>query len=164
MSVLHHFASDKASNISWEIYESSKFIQKRLGVDESFTLESKLQETINIATENSNVNLADALKFLQSRQPSNNNSISEWQKWADDLQNVMVEQLDIGYDVQFSEEDAKALDNYLYLSNLLLDCIQEGSYTSKGLREELIDNLLLPKEQIPLHLFGDEVSHILIQD
>ncbi|MEH2398067.1 MAG: hypothetical protein V7K17_12050 [Nostoc sp.] len=76
----------------------------------------------------------------------------------------MVEQLDIGYDVQFSEEDAKALDNYLYLNNLLLDCIQEGSYTSKGLREELIDNLLLPKEQIPLHLFGDEVSHILIQD
>ncbi|MEH2303154.1 MAG: hypothetical protein V7K88_30350 [Nostoc sp.] len=164
MSVLHHFASDKASNRSWKIYESSKFIQKRLEVDESFTLESKLQKTINIATENSNVNLADALKFLQSRQSSNNNSISEWQKWADDLQNVMVEQLDIGYDVQFSEEDTKALDNYLYLSNLSLDCIQEGSYTSKGLREELIDNLLLPKEQIPLHLFGDEVSHILIQD
>ncbi|MCF2148810.1 NACHT domain-containing protein [Desmonostoc muscorum LEGE 12446] len=164
LSVIHNFASDKASNKSWKIYESSKFIQNRLEVDENFTLESKLQETINIATENSNVNLADALKFLQSRQPSNRNSTSEWQQWADDLQNVMLEQLDIGYDVQFSEEDTKALDNYLYVSNLLLDCIQESRYTIKGLREELIDNLLLPKEQIPPHLFGDGVSNVLAQD
>ncbi|MBH8560681.1 NACHT domain-containing protein [Nostoc sp. CENA67] len=164
LSVIHSFASDKAANKSWKIYESSKFIQKRLEVDESFTFESKLQETIQIATENSNVNLADALKFLQSCQPGHKNSTSEWQKWADDLQNVMLEQLDIGYNVQFSEEDTKALDNYLYLCNLLLDCIQEGSYTIKGLREELIDNLLLPKEQIPPHLFGDGVSQILAEE
>lgn len=164
LSVLHSFASYKASNRSWKIDQYSKFIQKRLEIDESFTFESKLQETIQIATENSNANLADALKFLQSRQPDNKNSTSEWQKWADDLQNVMLEQLDIGYNVQFSKEDTKALDNYLYLCNLLLDCIQEGSYTIKGLREELIDNLLLPKEQIPPHLFGDGVSQILAEE
>ncbi|MDZ8189677.1 MAG: NACHT domain-containing protein [Nostoc sp. ChiSLP02] len=155
LSIIHSFASDKASKRSWKIYESSKFIQTRLEVDENFTFESKLQETINIALENSNANLADALKFLQSRQPANNSPTLEWKQWADELQNVMLEQLDIGYNVQFSEEDAKALDNYLYVSNLLLDCIQESRYTIKGLREELIDNLLLPKEQIPPHLFGD---------
>lgn len=119
-----------------------------------------LQETIEIAIENRDCNLADALKFLESRQPTNNNSGSEWQQWADELQNAMIQHLDVGYNVQFSPEDTKALDNYLYLSNLLLDCIQEASYTSKDLREELIDNLLLPKERIPPNLFGDGVNHL----
>ncbi|BAY33986.1 NACHT domain family protein [Nostoc carneum NIES-2107] len=162
LSVIHNFACARADNRSWKIYKASKFIRQRLGVNNSFSLEEKLQETINIARDNSDFNLADALQALQDWQPSSHaNSPSEWQKWADELQKVMIDNLDIGYNVSFSEEDAKALDNYLYLSNLLLDCILAGSYTSKDVREELIDNLLLPRERILPHLFREGASNSL---
>ncbi|GAB1542879.1 hypothetical protein NUACC21_55530 [Scytonema sp. NUACC21] len=69
----------------------------------------------------------------------------------------MIQYLNIGYNVELSEEDTKALDKYLYVINLLLDCLQADSYVSRDLRDELIDYLLLPKESIPSHLLGKEL-------
>ncbi|GBE92689.1 NACHT domain-containing protein [Nostoc cycadae] len=158
LSVIHSFSIDKAYGRNWKLQAASEFIKKRLGIDDNFNIDFKLNESIDLATTNGYLNLGEALKFLQSCKPCYDSSELEWQQWADNLQKVMSGYLDIGYDVKFSEEDAKALDKYLYLNNLLLDCILADSYAFKDLREELINHLLLPKDRIPLHLFGSDMN------
>jgi hypothetical protein len=159
LSVLHSFATDKSSSRNWTISKTSQFVQERLDVaPKDFKIESKFNATVNLAKDNGYVDLADALTSLQSCQPDDNTPASKWKDWADKLQQVMIQHLNIGYNVEFSEEDTKALDKYLYVINLLLDCLQADSYVSRDLRDELIDYLLLPKESIPPHLLAKELS------
>ncbi|MBO3461292.1 NACHT domain-containing protein [Aetokthonos hydrillicola Thurmond2011] len=156
LSVIHNFATYKSSSQNWQIPQADPFIHKRLDIDPNhFNIRSKFNETVNLVKDNAYADLADDLISLQSCQPANDSPALEWEHWSNKLQQVMIQHLDIGYSVEFCEEDSKALDKYLYVINLLLDCLQGDSYVSKHLRDELIDYLLLPKESIPIHLLGE---------
>jgi hypothetical protein len=56
----------------------------------------------------------------------------------------MIEYRDIGYDWDFSEEEANILVNYLYATQLLLDCLDVAVVTTD--RAALRDRLLRPPE------------------
>ncbi|MBD0359994.1 MAG: NACHT domain-containing protein, partial [Nitrososphaeraceae archaeon] len=153
LSVIHSFAVDKAYNRDWKIQGTSEFIKERLGiVPGNLEIQSKFNETVDLASNNDYVDLANALSNLKRSYPSDDNSALKWQDWADNLQEILIQHLNVGYDVSFSEKDAKALNDYLYINNLLLDCTLADIYALKDLRDQLIDHLLLPKERIPQYL------------
>lgn len=97
--------------------------------------------------------LSDELKFLKDSFPADNAPVSDWKQWAERLQGVVQLYLHIAYDdVKFSPEQIKILEDYIYANILLIECIKVGSYSSKDLRNQIIDHLLLPKGRIPQHL------------
>lgn len=97
--------------------------------------------------------LADELTFLKESFPSNAAPAWEWQEWAGKLKALMILYLDIGYDVKLSSEHLKILEDYFYANVLLLECMRGDSYSSKDLRNQMIDHLLLPHKRIPSELF-----------
>ncbi|ARV60241.1 hypothetical protein BZZ01_17820 [Nostocales cyanobacterium HT-58-2] len=94
--------------------------------------------------------LADELIYLQDCFPSNEAPKWEWQEWTKKLKGLMRLYLNIGFDdVKFSQEDIKTLKDYLYANTLLLECIRADCYSSKELRNQIVDYLLLPTKRIP---------------
>lgn len=97
--------------------------------------------------------LVDGLIFLRESFPADNAPTSDWKQWINQLQGWMILYLHIAYDdVKFSPEQIKILEDYIYANILLIECIKAGSYSSKDLRNQIIDHLLLPDGRIPKHL------------
>ncbi|MBD2775964.1 NACHT domain-containing protein [Iningainema tapete] len=97
--------------------------------------------------------LADELIYVQDCFPADEAPKWEWQEWANKLRGLMMLYLNIGYnDVKFSHQQIKTLEDYFYANILLLECIRAGSYSSKELRNQIIDHLLLPYNRIPPEL------------
>jgi GTPase SAR1 family protein len=103
---------------------------------------------------NINEDLADFLVFLKESLPNEQAPESDWLDWANRLRSAMRLYLNIGWnDVQFTQEDIKTLKDYFYANILLLKCIQGDSYSTKELRNQIIDHMLLPKQRISSELF-----------
>jgi GTPase SAR1 family protein len=97
--------------------------------------------------------LADELIYLQDCFPSDDAPKWEWQEWSKNLKGLMRLYLHIGFDdVKFTQEQIKTLKNYLYANTLLIECIRGDSYSSKELRNQIVDHLLLPNQRIPKSL------------
>lgn len=101
--------------------------------------------------------LAEEMFYLLDTYPRGNASSKRWKKWAKELQALMMLYLHIGYSVKLSQEDVSSLEDYCYVNTLLVECIR-GSYSSKILREQIIDNLLRPSRSIPPELFASSLS------
>lgn len=102
---------------------------------------------------NTNEDLADFLVFLKESLPDAQAPESDWLDWANRLRSAMRLYLNIGWnDVKFTQEEIKTLKDYFYANILLLKCIQGDSYSTKELRNQIIDNMLLPKQRIPSEL------------
>ncbi|BAY08789.1 NACHT domain-containing protein [Calothrix sp. NIES-2098] len=102
---------------------------------------------------NTNEDLADFLVFLKESLPGDRAPESDWLDWANRLRSAMRLYLNIGWnDVKFTLEEIKAIKDYLYANILLLKCIQGDSYSTKELRNQIIDNMLLPSQRIPSEL------------
>ncbi len=103
---------------------------------------------------NINEDLADFLVFLKESLPNEQAPELDWLDWANRLRSAMRLYLNIGWnDVKFTQEEIKTLKDYFYANILLLKCIQGDSYSTKELRNQIIDNMLLPKQRIPSELF-----------
>jgi len=122
-----------------------EYDQKFLGLQGIFDLEKKFQKIIEVAEDNDYSDLVNELISLEETLPTAEASKSAWKEWADELQSVMLRQLDVGYEIHFSEQDIKSLEDYLYACTLLLECIQAGSRLSRELRDSIIDSILLPQ-------------------
>lgn len=110
-------------------------------------LESAIQKSKSIGTE-----LAERLIYLKDNLPGLETQAAEQQEWLNELTIIMRDYLDIGRIFDFTKEDTEALNSYLYACNLLVDCIGGDSLVSPKLRNQIIDNLLLPQERIPSEL------------
>ncbi len=110
-------------------------------------LESAIQKSKSISTE-----LAERLTYLKNNLPGAETQPAEQQEWLNELTVIMRDYLDIGRLFDFTKEDTEALNSYLYACNLLVDCIGGDSLVSPKLRNQIIDNLLLPQERIPSEL------------
>ncbi|NEP10128.1 MAG: NACHT domain-containing protein [Symploca sp. SIO2C1] len=151
LAVIHALARDRSSHKTPDLKQVGRYDEGYIELPQN--IEPRLKDTIGIAQE-LNKDLASKLSSLQNHLPSNDASESEWQEWASNLQSVMINYLDIGYSVRLSEENTEALKNYLYVLNLLVQCLGGDIYASKDLREKIIDNLLLPVERIPADLLS----------
>jgi hypothetical protein len=149
LGAIHAIAADYASNTNQDISEFNDYNRSFLGIRETFDLESKLQSIIQVAEENDYADLVEELLTLEADLPKNDSPKLAWNEWANELQAIMLRQLDVGYEISLSEQDIKALEDYLYTCNLLLECIQAGSRSSRSLRDLVIDSILLPHANIP---------------
>ncbi len=77
--------------------------------------------------------------------PSENASHEDWKKFADALLNIMREHRSLE-DYEFTEEEAKTIEQYLYGAKLLSDCL-EVAYISD--RNGIEDRLLRPPKGKP---------------
>lgn len=94
--------------------------------------------------------LADELIYLQDSFPSDDAPTWEWQEWSKNLKGLMRLYLHIGFDdVKFSQKHIKTLKDYFYANTLLIECIRGDCYSSKELRNQIVDHLLLPNKRIP---------------
>ncbi|OUL22051.1 NACHT domain-containing protein [Nostoc sp. 106C] len=102
---------------------------------------------------NINEDLADFLVFLKESLPDEQAPESDWLDWANRLRSAMRLYLNIGWnDVKFTQQEIKALKDYFYANILLLKCIKSDSYSTKELRNQLIDHMLLPSQRVPSEL------------
>jgi energy-coupling factor transporter ATP-binding protein EcfA2 len=100
-----------------------------------------------------NEDLAEFLVFLKESLPDEQAPESDVLDWANRLRSAMRLYLDIGWnDVKFTQDEIKTLKDYFYANILLLKCIQSDSYSTKELRNQIIDHLLLPSQRIPSEL------------
>lgn len=75
--------------------------------------------------------------------PINDFSPEEWQRWSDQLQLIWLEALDLDIDdITFSEQEAEALKDYLYATELLIHCKESAIRVSRSEWEALEQRLL----------------------
>ncbi|NET56261.1 MAG: NACHT domain-containing protein [Symploca sp. SIO2E6] len=158
LAVIQALAMDFASHQTPHFEQMGKYDAEYIKFPKN--IEPRLKDTIDIA-KSLNKDLASELSALRNYLPFNNAHDSEWQEWASNLRTVMINHLDVGYGVKFSEGDTEALKNYLYVLNLLVQCLEGDIYAPKDLRERIIDNLLLPIERIPADLLDISKNSIL---
>jgi hypothetical protein len=84
------------------------------------------------------------LQELSNKLPQSTASQEVWAEWTDELRDVMENHLDEGRVNEVHEEDAKILDNYIYLASLLTDMVIGDSRCSPDARREIIESLFLP--------------------
>jgi NACHT domain len=146
--VIHALAMDRFAKKPSNLKVIDKY-------DKEYTsdLELQFQGTIDLARQENLNELADRLSNLQSRKPSEVSSetasIPEWEVWAKDLQSIMSEYLDIGYELELVEKDIRDFENYLYAILLIVECLQGDIVCSSKLREQILDHLLLPNDLLP---------------
>ncbi len=106
-------------------------------------LEKAIEQSAEVSKE-----LTTKLKALKNKLASGENKDSKREVWLKELVEIMRDTLDIGRLFDFTKEDIEAMNNYLYACNLLVDCIGGDSMASPRLRNQIIDNLLLPVDKI----------------
>jgi hypothetical protein len=107
----------------------------------------KFQDSVKLAYELL-PDLGKALgKFLDSL-PTDSTTPEDCSIWAGKLRAAMADHLYAGQvfsaePIYLNEEEVSALNNYLHLLELLVDCLLADVYCSKSLRTELINSLVL---------------------
>ncbi|MFN6566297.1 NACHT domain-containing protein [Dendronalium sp. ChiSLP03b] len=150
---IHAIAIDRASG---KHFQKTDFTRKvfEFSNDSDIDIKKKLSFAIEKAEEAKLTDLVGELKNLQGRYPASDASKPEWKTWAEDLRQLMVDHLDVGHSVDLSKDAVKALEEYIYANYLLLECISGENNSSRSLRDAIIDNLLLPQDEIPTDLLS----------
>ncbi|MBN3908812.1 MAG: NACHT domain-containing protein [Nostoc sp. NMS1] len=173
LAAIHALAVDRShgdmpnENQYVSLKTSNEFTIERLqiGNDTEVDINQKLDFAIQKAQESNLTDLARELIDLQNRHPLSHAANQEWEKWAEELRQLMLKHLDAGYKVNLASADVKALEHYIYANYLLFDCVSRGIYCSRELREEILDNLLLPTDEILPHLLsGYDVNNTSLKE
>lgn len=111
------------------------------------------ERAINLAPK-----LGDALQILKNQLPdldSHDWKFWQWwqvngQAWTEQLRAMLIEHRDIGYDWQFSDEQKKRLRRYHDATLLLVTCLNGDCYVSREVRQEIVETLLLPIQELKI--------------
>lgn len=68
--------------------------------------------------------------------------------WARNLQEIMIEHRNIGYDWELNYSQKELLQQYYNANTLLIECLNSDCYVSREIRQEIEDTLLLPTSEI----------------
>lgn len=144
---LDNIPTDDPKEYPKSLEDSAEFTREILKISEEPSLQKALKITIDKSKELNILDLANTLEDLQRELPEEIHT-QGLIDWSAKLQEAMIRHFDIGHAFEFSSEDEKALEDYIYVNYLLLDCLRSDSYSSRELREKIFDNLLLAKEDI----------------
>lgn len=147
---IHAIAIDRASD---KLFQKTDFSREFSEFSDN-DISKKLIFAIAKAQEANITDLVGELINLQGRCPASDASKSEWKIWAEALRQLMITHLNVGYIVDLPADDVKALGEYVYANCLLLECISKENNSSINLRNAIIDNLLLPQDEIPTGLLS----------
>lgn len=101
-------------------------------------------------------NLETALQQLKDKLPRLTLDAQEFQlwwqangrDWIEQLRAVMIQQRNIGYVWEFSEQQKAALKQYYDANQLLVDCLKSDCYVSSSVRQNIYSTMLLPAKQL----------------
>lgn len=154
LAVIHALASDK---VHLENPDSLDYLERIRRYDPTYGTENivpKLEEALSIAKDlglkvltTSLDNLLQGIPTVKTGEP--------WKTWADSLQTVMKDNLDEGYGIVLDPSTVEYLNNLIYVTHLIVDCLLGDIYCSeKDLQRHIFASLLLPadSEKIPEHL------------
>jgi len=153
LAVIHALVNEYALGEKGKAREFDAFHREKLEIEKNYNIRTKLEDTLKTVQSTGDEDLANELRALEQSLPNVKDPTGDWQAWQGDLQRLMLKHLDIGHEVKFDPDDVQALEDYLYVLDLILDCMQADSSTSRALREDLVDHLLLPSKIIPPKLF-----------
>ena len=99
--------------------------------------------------------LGESLQHLKEQLPGSDEdekSFKKWWKakgeaWIGELRAVQIKYRNIGYNWQFSDQQRQELQQYHDANKLLVDCLQSACYTTRAVREEILETLLLPNTE-----------------
>jgi predicted NACHT family NTPase len=148
-------ASDLASDLASALVSaraSASALASALALDSARDLARHLDSALASALE---AELQHPLQELKAQLPNLNNSeeskeidLQWWevngQNWIKQLNDVMIEQRNIGHDWQFTQRQLKLLSQYYSANLLLVDCLNSDCYVSREVRQRIEDTLLLP--------------------
>jgi hypothetical protein len=149
--VIHAVASDKNAP---KKPDELGYIDLIKGYDPSYGLEnvaSKLQETIPTAKGLQFNELVKELESLNQTLPSVPTG-EVWTDWANDLQTVMKTHLDEGYAILLDPSTTSKLNDLIYVTSLIVDCLLGDISCDVNLRKGIFESLLLPINSDKLYL------------
>jgi len=137
--------------VTLDINNVQKFFSAQINEVENKNASYQEQSMSALLKDLAHEDLAEELFYLQDTYPHDDDSKEKWSSWARELRALMMLYLHMGYNIPLPREDIKSLEDYFYANALLVECIR-GSYSSKILRDQIIDHLLLPSKKVPLEL------------
>lgn len=84
------------------------------------------------------------LEGLKRQLPQEGAPKDDWSDWAEKLRQVMIRERNIGHKFELNEEQENRLYDYIYANKLIVDCLNSQCYVSNEVREDILNNLLLP--------------------
>ncbi|MEM6252949.1 MAG: NACHT domain-containing protein [Cyanobacteria bacterium P01_D01_bin.156] len=149
LAVIHTLVMDRAENLPTKIEMLEHYDPTYRAAQQDIS--DRYKDSIELA-EKLKPELAEELHQLTDSIPNlEQASCKACQNWAEALQVLMKQYLYEGYAIVLEPQEVDALNNYLYLCELLVDCLQADIYCSKSLREDLLEALMLPSssDKIP---------------
>ena len=108
-----------------------------------------------LASDMNDVLLQETLQRLKNKLPMHVDEyeLTQWwhtngEDWNHELRQVFIDRCNIGYDWQFTNEQAELLTEYYNANLLIVECMNRSD-VSEQVREEIESNLLLPISSIP---------------
>ena len=90
--------------------------------------------------------LPEKLLQLKNACPAPKAKPQDWHQWADNLETVWLDSFDLTHAaVMLSSEDTRAIENYLYITKLIVRCKESAVRVSKTEWEALESRLLTLK-------------------
>lgn len=140
LAVIHTLVKDRAEGRQTDItavgHYDSTYQKAQANITEKF------DEAIDLAQQ-IQPELAKQLASLRSTIPESGDSEQVCDRWADQLQILIQQHLNEGFVITLAPEEATTLNQYLYLVELVIDCLESDIYCAKSLRSQILDSLLL---------------------
>lgn len=176
LAVIHTLIKDRAderpSDVSDTVGKFDETYYKKAQED----ISRKFQESVDLAYK-LRPELGQKLELLQHYLPTEDATKQQCSEWADKLRAEMIDSLYRTYESRgvsnrnfqsdepkfLNAEEVIALNNYLCIVDILLDCLAADVYCSKTLRKNIVASLILPpdSDKIPSELFSDDTKRAL---
>ncbi|MBT9312940.1 NACHT domain-containing protein [Leptothoe kymatousa] len=140
LAVIHTLVKDRAEGRETDITAVSHYDPTYQTAQNNIV--EKFNEAVALAHQ-IQPQLAQELSQLQHTLPSPGDSKAVCAQWADNLQLLIQQHLNEGFVITLAPDEAAALNQYLYLVELIIDCLESDIYCAKSLRSQLLDSLLL---------------------
>jgi hypothetical protein len=119
----------------------------------SATIQQAIDKVILLA---SRPELKNSLQKAKAQLPDPDEDVStltQWWRehgysWNQQLRNIQIQSLNLGFDWQFSESQIMLLDQYYQANLLLADCLNSDCHVSPYIRDEIERTLLLSIKDI----------------
>lgn len=176
LAVIHSLAQDRIQSFQMKngealtvrtFRDASDFAEEYTGLDANADISVELSKTVEIAErlyggvhgagedalrQKNYGELLKKLRVLKDEFPAaQEENVDSLKQWASDLRSASREHLNICHNVELTQDEASAFKDYLYVNNILLECLQLDSVASPSLRQSIRSNLLLPAADLSLN-------------
>lgn len=76
--------------------------------------------------------------------PAEAATLNIWREWQKSFKSVIQEHFHLGYNHKVEPETAEALNDYIYVANLLTEMLLQDIRCDQQVKEEILDSLFLP--------------------